>query len=112
MKARIPAQLTVSQKQALDREINRQLAEHVRNHEADYIAMALYAVRAEFGFGKKRLERLMRRMYELNSQLVEYYDMPHEGMYIARQKLLEMGIDTAAGEQRMIDYVCKKGATK
>jgi len=108
MKASIPIKLTVAQQRAMFREIERQLAEHVRNHEADYIAMALYAAHLEFGFGKQRLERLMRRMYELNSQLVEYYEMPHEGMYIARQKLLEMGIDTAAGEQRMIDFGFKK----
>lgn len=108
MKARIPAQLTVSQKHALDREINRQLAEHVRNHEADYIAMALYAVHVELGFGKKRLERIMKKMRELHKELIDYYEMPHEGMYIARQKLLEMGIDTAAGEQRMIDFGFKK----
>lgn len=112
MKALISPKLTVAQQRAMFREIERQLAEHTRKYEAEYIALALYAAHLEFGFGKQRLERLMRRMYELNSQLVEYYDMPHEGMYIARQKLLEMGIDTAAGEQRMIDYVCKKGATK
>ena len=108
MKASIPYKLTVAQQRALEREINRQLAEHVRNHEADYIAMALYAVRAEFGFGKKRLERIMKKMRELHKELIDYYEMPHEGMYIARQKLLEMGIDTAAGEQRMIDFGFKK----
>jgi hypothetical protein len=108
MKARIPAQLTVSQKQALDREIIRQLAEHVRNHEADYIAMALYAVHVELGFGKKRLERIMKKMRELHKELIDYYDMPHEGMYIARQKLLAMGIDTTPSSDAMIDYGFKR----
>ena len=112
MKASIPYKLTVAQQRALFREIERQLAEHTRKYEAEYIALALYAARVEFGFGKKRLERLKRRMYELYHELVQYYEMPNEGMFIARRKLLEMGIDTAAGEQRMIDYVCKKGATK
>lgn len=108
MKATLPYKLSVDQKRALDREINRQLAEHMRKYEADYIAMALYAARTEFKFGKKRLERLKKKMYELNTALIEYYEMPHEGMFIARQKLLEMGIDTMAGEQRMIDFGFKK----
>jgi folate-dependent phosphoribosylglycinamide formyltransferase PurN len=108
VKARIPQIRTAKQQRALSREIDRQLAEHMREFEADYIALALYAAHIEFGFGKARLDRLKHRMYELNRALIEHYEMPHESMYIARQKLLEMGIDTAAGEQRMIDFGFKK----
>ena len=61
MKARIPFKMTVAQQRAMHREIERQLAEHMRKYEAEYIALALYAARVEFGFGKKRLERLKKR---------------------------------------------------
>ena len=108
MKAIIPPKLTVAQQRAMFREIERQLAEHVRKYESEYIALALYAVHIEFGFGKKRLERLKQRMYELYHELVQYYEMPHEGMFIAQQKLLAMGIDTTANEQRMLDFGFKK----
>lgn len=109
MKASIPFKLTVAQKRAMHREIERQLAEHMRKYEAEYIALALYAARVEFGFGKKRLERLKNRMYELYHELVRYYDLPNDGMFIARRKLLDIGVDTTPDEDmRLITYGIKK----
>lgn len=107
MKARIPQIRTTEQKRALSREINRQLAEHMREFEADYIALALYAAHIEFGFGKARLDRLKHRMYELNRALIEHYEMPHESMYIARRKLKEIGVDVAAERNELLDYQIK-----
>lgn len=108
MKALTPFKLTSAQQRAMHREIERQLAEHMRKYEAEYIALALYAARVEFGFGKKRLERLKRRMYEQYQQLVDYYDMPHEGMFIAHRKLLDIGVDTTPDDERLINYGIKK----
>ena len=109
MKASIPLKLTAAQQRAMHREIERQLAEHMRKYEAEYIALALYAAHVEFGFGKKRLERLQKRMYELYYELVRYYDMPNDGMFIARRKLLDVGVDTTPDEdKRLITYGIKK----
>ena len=109
MKAFIPHKLTAAQQRAMQREIERQIAEHMRKHEAEYIALALYAARVEFGFGKKRLERLKKRMYEKYHELVRYYEMPNEGMYIARRKLLDIGVDTSPDEDmRLMTYGIKK----
>ena len=111
MKARIPFKMTVAQQRAMHREIERQLAEHMRKYEAEYIALALYAARVEFGFGKKRLERLKKRMYELYYELVRYYDLPNDGMFIARRKLLDLGIDTTPDEdKRLITYGINKSS--
>jgi len=114
MKASIPYKLTVAQQRALHREIERQLAEHTRKYEAEYIALALYAARVEFGFGKKRLERLKRRMYELYHELVRHYEMPNEGMFIARRKLLDIGVDTTPEEEdmRLLTYGTNKSSLK
>ena len=109
MKAAIPFKLTAAQKRAMHQEIERQLAEHMRKYEAEYIALALYAAHVEFGFGKKRLERLKRRMYELYYELVRYYDLPNDGMFIARRKLLDLGIDTTPDEDiGLITYGLKE----
>jgi len=110
MKASIPFKMSVAQQRALHREIERQLAEHTRKYEAEYIALALYAAHIEFGFGKKRLERLKQRMYELYHELVQYYEMPHEGMFIARRKLLDIGVDTTPEEEdmRLLTYGTKE----
>jgi hypothetical protein len=109
MKASIPFKLTAAQQRAMHQEIERQLAEHMRKYEAEYIALALYAARVEFGFGKKRLERLKNRMYELYHELVRYYDLPNDGMFIARRKLLDIGVDTMPDEdKRLITYGIKK----
>lgn len=109
MKALTPFKLTSAQQRAMHREIERQLAEHVRKYEAEYIALALYAARVEFGFGKKRLERLKQRMYELYYKLVQYYDLPNDGMFIARRKLLDIGVDTTPDEdKRLITYGINK----
>lgn len=109
MKASIPFKLTAAQQRAMHREIERQLAEHMRKYEAEYIALALYAARVEFGFGKKRLERLKNRMYELYHELVRYYDLPNDGMFIARRKLLDIGVDTTPDEDmRLITHGIKK----
>jgi hypothetical protein len=111
MKAFIPPKLTVAQKRAMSREIERQLVEHVRKYEAEYIALALYAAHIEFGFGKKRLERLKKRMYEQYYELARYYDMPNDGMFIARQKLLDIGVDTTPEEDmRLITYGIEKSS--
>ena len=113
MKASIPYKLTVAQQRALHREIERQLAEHTHKYEAEYIALALYAAHVEFGFGKKRLERLKKRMYELYYELVRYYDMPNDGMFIARQKLIDIGVDTTPDEdKRLITYGINKSSLK
>ena len=104
MKAKLP--IPASQKQALNREIDRQLAEHMREHEADYIALMLWSMRAE-RWGKRRMERKRRQIVEMLRELENHYEMPDHGMYIARIKLKEFGIDLEDNKNKIFDYEVK-----
>lgn len=90
MKAHIPQIRTSNQQAALDREIKRQLAVHMREHEQDYLALMLWSMRAD-GWGKKRIERKRKQLIEMLRELEQHYEMPDGGMYLARRKLDEYG---------------------
>jgi hypothetical protein len=49
-------------------------------------------------------------MYELYHELVRYYEIPNEGMFIARRKLLDIGVDTTPEEEdmRLLTYGTKE----
>ena len=91
MKAHFPQIRTSNQQAALDREIKRQLAVHMCEHEADYIAAMLWAAHTEFDFGHERLARLHKALLDTFRTLEQHYEMPDGGMYLARRKLDEYG---------------------
>ena len=104
MKAKIP--IPSAQKKALDAEINRQLAEHMREHEADYLACMLWSMRAD-GWGKKRMERKRKQLIEMLRELEQHYEMPDGGMYISRAKLKEFGVNLDENKNQIFDYEVK-----
>lgn len=93
MKARIPAITSAKQRKALDSAINDRLAEHMRAHEADYIALVLWTARTTFRFGRKRLLRFAVALVEACRELERHYEMPNGGMYLAKVDLKRYGID-------------------
>jgi hypothetical protein len=93
MKSRIPYLRTTEQKRDCNREINYQLAEHMKTHEIDYIALSLFAAHCAFGFGKKRLLLYYNALLATSRELEQFYEMDDGAMYLAKTKLKELGID-------------------
>lgn len=99
MKSRIrggkpPGDLSAEQRRAMRAEIKRQVAEQMRLAEMDQEAAILWMLHEVFGFGKKRLEKAWRLMYEETKKLREWYVLdPDDDGWISRRKLKEIGVD-------------------
>lgn len=90
-------ELTSAEQKAVDREIEKRLAEFTRMHNLETIAMTLLTLHEEFGFGEARLKRFFDRYDEVVEGLVERYELEDDDApWIATFKLKEMGIDVAA----------------
>ena len=83
------ADLTAKERKAMELEINRQNAN-------DFDAMVLYVLHTHLGFGKKRLRRFYDAFSAEHDKLIEHYEMPDGGAWLADMKLKEIGVDVAA----------------
>lgn len=93
MKSLIRRKLTVSEQRQVSDAIDEQLAENVRRMSGDVAAAVLWALRQEYGFGKKRLCRFYDAFRPLLRELAERYEM-HDGVeYVCRVKLREIGVE-------------------
>ena len=93
MKALTRRKLTVSEQRQVSDAIDEQLAENVRRMSGDVAATVLWALRQEYGFGKKRLCRFYDAFRPLLRELAERYEM-HDGVeYVCRVKLREIGVE-------------------
>lgn len=85
---------TKSVSTVISREIQRQMADAVRNEERDIQSLVLYVLMNEFGFGKKRLERFAKKYHECLNDLAKWYEMNSEDeLFLVRRKLTEAGIN-------------------
>ena len=88
------ASLSKTEKNAMDLEIRRQLAEYDKCHILELDAMILWVLHEQFGFGYKRLRRFFECFAESLNKLLERYDMDSsDRLWICTRKLKEYGID-------------------
>lgn len=87
------ASFTAAEKKAMDIEIGRQLAEKERALEKDLDCVLLYTMMVKYGWGPKRLYNLYKALTECHNDLVSFYEMPGEGIWLRRKKLEEAGVD-------------------
>lgn len=89
------ANLTVQQKQAMEIEIHRQLAETDKKYAADMDALVLYTLMAHYGWKKKRLKKFWKAFIAEHKNLRELYRafQPGDSEYLAHMKLAEIGVD-------------------
>lgn len=94
MKARVVWKGSKQQNAAMNAEIERQLAERLRNHEDNVDALVMYVLYKKFGFGKRRLRQFYEGYQEELNNLIEYYEMPKSDTeYLAKAVLKDKGID-------------------
>ena len=94
MKALIPAKLSKSQRDAMNREINRQILENDEKFAMDADASVLWTLHTVFGFGKKRLRRFYEENLKMHNEMREFYQLnTDETFWLCRYKLKNYGID-------------------
>lgn len=94
------AVLTAAERKAMEIEINRQIAESEKEYRNNIDIMILYALHVNLGFGKKRLRQFYDAFTECHDSLVDHYEMSgKDNVWLADQKLKEIGVDVAAWNQ-------------
>ena len=86
-------ELTPKEQQAMDAEINRQLLERHAEFVDDVDYMIMRILHHEFGFGLTRLKRFYEAFIKDNDALVNHYETPDAGVYIAREEMNKIGCD-------------------
>lgn len=98
MKVRVPryeGALSPKEKERINIEIRKQIAEADRQHNTDIDAMILYTLHTYCGWGKQRLRAFYDEFRKNNEELIKHYEM-EDGCYVARQALLTIGVDIEA----------------
>lgn len=95
MRVKIPPKLSVQQKKAMDHELQNQIAENVQKLTTNIIALMLWQLHEQEGFGKKKLLRFHKAFVPAIKELQDYYEMhtADETEWVCKYKLKEMGID-------------------
>lgn len=100
MKARIS--LTSAERKALDKEIEKQLAEWDIKHMTELSALILYVLHSTFGFGKKRLKDFYFQFADEIFELTQRYDLDDsDDVWLCTKKLKEYGIDLPEWEKEL-----------
>lgn len=84
-------QLNRKEQDALNEEINRQIIETHQQFTDDFDYMILRVLHNHFGFGLQRLKKAYALFRADNEALIEHYEMPDAGVYIARNEMNAIG---------------------
>ena len=111
----IGGKLTAAEKKAMNIEINRALAERMKQNEIAVDAMILWAMHEEFGFGEKRLKRFYDNFIPRYKALMEFYGIhPGDKSFGAEEtdtewlhvrKLKEIGVDLESWHKESKDSI-------
>ena len=78
-------------------EINKSILHAMREAEKDGDATYLLILHDHYGFSVKKLKNIWKMLYTENKKYEKYYELePGEGLWYARRRLKEVGIDLDA----------------
>lgn len=90
------AKLTNAEKEAMEIEIRKQIAVETRKHEDEVVALILWSLMDQFGFGEKRLKQFYDGFEPSIKSLLDRYEMADEDdVWLCTKKLKDKGIDIA-----------------
>ena len=92
-------ELTAKEQKAVDAEINRQLIEAHLRFEDDFDYMILWVLHNHFDFNLQQLRTAYDLFREDNKKLIEHYEMPDAGVYIARKEMNAIGCNVEKWNQ-------------
>ena len=83
------------EQEALNREINRQLAQNIEGLKINLLALILWQLHEQLGFGKNRLMQFYNGFKPAIDELQQYYDLytGEDTDYMCKRKLKDLGID-------------------
>lgn len=88
------AHLTKVERQALDIEVRKAIAENEKIYHADLDAAILYYLHDKYGFGEKRLRDFWDGFNELHGRILrDYMVLNDEAAWVCRDKLKQIGVD-------------------
>lgn len=94
------ADLTASERKAMEMEIKRQMAEYDRKNIMEIDALILWELHEQLGFGEKRLKQFYDAFNERFYELIRRYEMEDsDGVWLCTKKLKDLGIDLEAWEK-------------
>lgn len=87
--------LSPAEQKVLDREIEKRLAEKLREQDLEIEARVLYAIRSITGYGKVKLRRVYDDVDESLEELAAHYEMHDDDdlTWLCIKKLRDDGID-------------------
>lgn len=88
------ADLTREEQEAINIEIQKQLADYARKHANEMDALILWHLHEQYGFGHKRLKEFHHSFAPAVEALCKRYEMEEVGdeIWLATRKLLDYGI--------------------
>lgn len=94
MKANVPLKLTRQERTALEREVDRQLVRNLENLMVDIMALMLWQLHNQLGFGKERLLKFHTGFREGLKELNAHYQMGKEDrIFLCKHELKQIGVD-------------------
>ena len=84
-----------AEQKAVNREINRQIAQSIEDLKSNFLALFLWQLHEQLGFGKNRLMQFYNGFKPAIDELQQYYDLytGEDTDYMCKQKLKDLGID-------------------
>lgn len=90
---------TSKQEKTIDKEINKQIAESMKELEIKLDCLILYCLREKYGFGKQRLLEFQKYFRKQLGDLIAYYELDKlDTPWICAEKLKQIGINPAEFE--------------
>ena len=86
-------QLNKKEQEAMNKEINRQIAEREQQFFLDYDCMVLWTLHTQLGFGEKRLKRFYESFTAQHKELIDYYMCDSDSGRLCKFKLEGIGCD-------------------
>ena len=95
MNAIIQPKLTKRQREAMDAELNAQIAKQVPKLAHNVMALVLWYLHEKEGYGRERLTRLNREFAPAIRNLQQYYEMDNhdDTEWLVKRQLREIGVD-------------------
>ena len=88
------ADFTAAERKAVDMEVKRQLADHIRKCTMEIDALFLWTLHEELGFGPKRLKEFYDKFMPALNDMTNRYEMGQDdATWLCTYKLKEYGID-------------------
>lgn len=88
------AELSAAERRAMEMEIRRQIAEYTRKHKKELVALVLWQLHTQLGFGHERLKRFRDGFDPAVEELIKRYELSEtDDVWLCTHQLQEYGFD-------------------